>query len=57
MTLDPVSSWISVVAQASLEPLILLFLVEKQPLNGGIECDCSIPDLAEADEKFPLSHP
>lgn len=42
LTLDLVSSWVPVVAQASLEPLILLSLVEKQPLNTVIESDLSV---------------
>lgn len=48
LTLDPVNSWVPVVAQASLQPLILLSLVEKQSLNRVIDCDCSVPDLGVA---------
>lgn len=55
LTLDLVSSWVLVVAQASLEPLILLSLVEKQPLNTVIECDSSVPDLGVANGKVSVS--
>lgn len=55
LTLDPVNSWVSVVGQDSLKPLILLSLVETQPLNSAIVCECSVPGLGVADGKFSVS--